>query len=125
METVQSYRYFVMFIQGQSHLLKVNLTKTKDKVFLCTKTFYTRAHIETGHRGKFFRSDRGGEYTSADFTKWCRNKGIHHKITNVHTPHKITNVHTPQKNVVTKRMNCTLMEMSHLMLQDADLPNSY
>jgi len=48
----------------------------------------------------YFRSDGGGEYSSGQFAKYLKSKGIHHEF---------TNPDTPQENSVAECANCTLV----------------
>jgi hypothetical protein len=65
---------------------------------------------------KILRSDGGGEYGSKEFKSYLESKGIKHEK---------TNAYTPQENGVAERMNWTLVESAHSMLNDANLPNSF
>jgi transposase InsO family protein len=54
--------------------------KTKDEVFDRFQEF--RAHIEnlTGKKIKVLRSNNGGEYTSKDFSDFCKEVGIKREL---------------------------------------------
>ncbi|KAI6024937.1 hypothetical protein BKA83DRAFT_4052220 [Pisolithus microcarpus] len=55
METLAhtSHRYFITFIDGQSHHLVVKLLKTKDEVLTATKEYFTQAEAETGEKANY------------------------------------------------------------------------
>ena len=53
----------------------------------------------TGRTIKCLRTDNGGEFTSLEFEKYCKDEGI--------IRHK-TNVYTPQQNGFAEHMNMTL-----------------
>jgi hypothetical protein len=61
------------------------------------------------------RSDRGGEYLSSDFKRFCEEHGIIHQVT---APY------APQQNGVAERKNRTLMEMVSAMLVGSNLPSN-
>ena len=61
---------------------------------------------KTGRTIKCLRTDNGGEFTSLEFEKYCKDEGI--------VRHN-TNVYTPQQNGVAKRMNRTLLERARSM----------
>ncbi|MCO5581878.1 hypothetical protein L7F22_035767 [Adiantum nelumboides] len=61
-------------------------------------------------------SDRGGEFLSENFARWCKSEGIRRQLT---TPY------TPSQNGVVERKNRTIMEMARAMLAHASLPRSY
>ena len=62
---------------------------------------------------KVLRSDKGGEYTSDKFTKFCADKGILQEFT---LPY------CPQQTDVAERLNRTIMEGARSMLYQAKLP---
>ncbi|KAJ3531725.1 hypothetical protein NM688_g7534 [Phlebia brevispora] len=112
----QGFNSFLTFIDGNSHLVKVELIRTKDEMFGHTKAFIERAEVETNKKVNFFRSDGGGEYGSQHMADYLKSKGIHHEK---------TTAYTPQQNGVAERMNRTLVEMARCLLHDAGLPNKY
>ena len=59
------------------------------------------------------RSDNGGEYTSHEFTNYCKERGISHEF---------TNPYTPEQNGVSERLNRTLIESARSMMYHAKLP---
>ncbi|MCO5564348.1 hypothetical protein L7F22_018008 [Adiantum nelumboides] len=65
---------------------------------------------------KSIRSDRGGEFLSENFARWCKSEDIRRQLT---TPY------TPSQNGVVERKNRTIMEMARAMLAHASLPRSY
>ena len=67
-------------------------------------------HIQT------LRSDRGGEYLSAEFIKYLSESGI---------TSQYSAPGTPQQNGVAERRNRTLLEMVRSMLSYSDLPFSF
>ena len=62
---------------------------------------------------KTLRSDRGGEFTSDEFSKYCLEHGIKRQLT---TPY------SPQNNVVVERKNRTVVSMVRAMLKAKNLP---
>ena len=65
---------------------------------------------------KVVRSDRGGEYTGHDLTRFFRSEGIQ-------VEHSVP--YTPQQNGIAERKNRYLVEMTRSMLFDSKLPNKY
>lgn len=74
-----------------------------------------KALVENNFEKKIakLRTDNGGEYTSEEFTKFCKVNGI--KI-------EQTAPYNPQQNGVSERYNRTLMERARAMIKDLDLP---
>ena len=66
----------------------------------------------TGREINFLRTKNGGEFTSLEFEKYCKEEGI--------ARHK-TNVYTPKQNGVAERMNKNLLERVMSMLSNANL----
>ena len=62
---------------------------------------------------KTLRLDRGGEFTSNEFSKYCLEHGIKRQLT---TPY------SPQQNGVVERKNMTVISMVQAMLKAKDLP---
>jgi transposase InsO family protein len=63
---------------------------------------------ETGLPIKCLRIDRGGEFTSLEFNKFCEQNGIKRQL---------TTAYTPQQNGVAERKNRTVMNMVRALLQ--------
>ena len=92
-----------MFIDGNTHYIKVKLLKSKAETCTALKALIERAKVETGEHVNYFRSDGGGEYRSKELATYFESKGIHHKK---------TNAYTPQENSVAERMNQTIVKMA-------------
>ena len=65
---------------------------------------------------KALRSDKGGEFTSKEFGKFCELHGIRREYS---APY------TPQQNGVAERKNRLVIEMARYMLKCKKLPNSF
>lgn len=64
-------------------------------------------------RMKRIRSDRGKEYTSNVFDKFCDDEGVEHQL---------TVGYTPQQNGVSERKNKIVMEMARCILFKKKMP---
>eukprot|EP00253_Pinus_taeda_P036044 PITA_36044 len=71
---------------------------------------------QSGLHIKVLKTDRGGEYISKEFLRFCREKWIHKQF---------TARYTPQQNGVAERKNRTIMDMARSMLKAKHLPNDY
>eukprot|EP01018_Ginkgo_biloba_P015504 Gb_33414 [translate_table: standard] len=71
---------------------------------------------QSGYYLKVLRTNRGGEFTSREFSDYCNNHGIKRQL---------TAAYTPQQNGVVERKNHTIMEMARNMLKSKNLPNDY
>ena len=105
---------FFLIVDDFSRLMLVAILKNKWEAFGAFKKFKTLAESESnGALIKCFRTDRGGELTSEEFSKWCEEKGIQRQLT---TPY------TPQQNGVVERKNRTVVGLKRSMLKDKSLP---
>jgi hypothetical protein len=77
------------------------LLQTKDKAFAAYKSFAAWVKTQHGVRVKRLRSDRGGEYTSGEFSDFLKSQG---------TECRLTTHDTPQHNGVSELLNCRILE---------------
>ena len=68
--------YFLTFIDDFSRMCWIYFLKNKDEAFEFFKEFKEMVENESEHKIKCVRSDRGGEYSSTDFSKFCKQNGI-------------------------------------------------
>ena len=111
--TASGKRYIFLLVDDYSRVMWVYLLKSKGEAFTAFKNF--RALVEDGveRKIKTFRTDRGGEFMSAEFINYCEESGIMRHFT---VPY------TPQQNGVVERRNRTLMEMARSYLKEMKLP---
>ena len=88
------------------------MLQCKSDGFDAFKLFKNLAETEKGLRIKTLRSDRGGEFTSDKFSKYCRDHGIKRQLI---APF------SPQQNGVVERKNRTVVSMVRAMLKAKDL----
>ena len=89
------------------------MLQCKSDAFEAFTSFKNLAETEKGVKVKTLRSDRGGEFTSEEFSKHCLEYGIKRQLT---TPY------SPQQNGVVERKNRTVMSMVRAMLKANDSP---
>lgn len=58
----------------------------KSEAFTQFKMFKRKVEIETSKNIKCLRTDRGGEYTSHEFSDFCNKEGIRRQLTAAYTP---------------------------------------
>jgi transposase InsO family protein len=105
-------RYFITFIDDCTRFCYVYLLKTKDEALHYFKIYKAKVENQLERKIKRLRSDRGGEYFSSDFSKFC----VEHEII-----HETTPPYLPQSNRITERKNGTLTELVNVMLETAGL----
>jgi transposase InsO family protein len=71
----------VSFIDDYSRKTWVYFLKSKDEVFGKFKEFKALIENHSERKIKILRSDNGGEYTSKEFTNFCKDVGIKRELT--------------------------------------------
>jgi hypothetical protein len=89
-------RYFILFIDDYSRMTWVYFMRQKLEVFSIFKKFKCLVEKQSGYFIKVLRSDRGKEYTSNQFYKFCEDEGVERQL---------TVSYTPQQNGVSERKN--------------------
>lgn len=106
-------RYFMLFVDDFTRVMWVYMMKTKDEAFSVFNKFRISVETETGEKLKTFRTDRGGESLSKQFTAYCEETGLNRHYT---TPY------SPQQNGVVERRNRTVVEMGRSILKSIHVP---
>ena len=109
-------RYFILFIDDFTRMTWVYFMQQKSQVFDIFKKFKSRVEKQSGHYIKTIRSDRGKEYTSNEFNKFCEDEGMEHQL---------TVGYAPEQNGVSERKNRTVMEAARAMLLEKGLPKRF
>jgi hypothetical protein len=109
-------KYFISFIDDATRYCQLYLIKTKDEALNCLKIYKADVENQLERKIKRFRSDRGGEYLSNDFSEYCAEHGIIHETI---APY------SPQSNGVGERKNRTLTDLVNAMLDSLGLPESW
>lgn len=109
-------QYFLTFIDDFTRKTWVYFLKNKSEVFEKFCNFKALVENQSGLHIKVLRTDRGGEYISKEFLRFCRENGIQKQF---------TARYTPQKNGVAEKKNRTIMDMARSMLKEKHLPNEY
>nr|GFA39211.1 zinc finger, CCHC-type [Tanacetum cinerariifolium] len=73
---------------------------SKDQAFSTFKEFRQKIEMEMRMKLRMLRTDRGGEFTSNEFTKYCKENGI---------ARQLTAPYSPQQNRVVERRNRTVL----------------
>lgn len=97
-------------------MCRVFFLKLKSETFESFTKFKALAENQSGHMLKVIRTDRGGEFLSADFKSFCEKHGVKHELT---APY------SPGQNGVAERKNRTLVEMARCMMREKGLSNQF
>ncbi|CAN0856784.1 Retrovirus-related Pol polyprotein from transposon TNT 1-94 [Linum grandiflorum] len=114
--SLNNNKYFILFIDDFTRMTWVYFMRHKSEVSSIFKRFKTMVENQSEEKIKVLRSDRGTEYTSNKFEKFCADAGIEQQT---------TVRYTPQQNGVSERKNRTVMEMARCMLAEKNLPKSF
>lgn len=109
-------RYLICFIDDFSRKSWVYFIAYKSDAFSTFKQFKSRVERESGLFIKCLRTDRGGEFTSHEFTDCCRQEGIKRQL---------TTTYRPQQNGVAERKNRTVMNMARSLLVEKEVPKVF
>lgn len=109
-------RYLITFIDDYSRKVWVSFLSEKSHALEAFKIFKSSVEKETGCSIKGLRTDRGGEFTSHEFTAFCSEHGINRQL---------TAAYTPQQNGVAERKNRTIMNMVRSMLSGKKVPKCF
>ena len=109
-------RYFLTFTDDFSRYSVVYFLHKKSQVLGYFKQYVTQMENFTGVKLQKIRSDNGGEYTSNEFSEYCKQMG---------EVHEFSNPHTPEQNGVSERLNRTIEDAARSMLIQANLPLSF
>nr|GEX38898.1 zinc finger, CCHC-type [Tanacetum cinerariifolium] len=89
---------------------------TKDQAFDTFKEYKKTIEKELGTTLKMLRTDRGGEFTSNEFTQYCKENGI---------ARQLTAPYSPQQNGVVERRNRTIMSTTRCMMKATNNPQNF
>ena len=106
-ETKGGNRYFLLLVDDFSRKMWIYMLKNKNEALDAFKKFRNMVKNDSEKRIKTLRTDRGGEFVSKDFTKYCEDAGILRQY---------TMPYTPQQNTVVERRNRTVVQMARSFL---------
>ncbi len=111
-----SFRYYVTFIDDYSRTTWIYLLKTKDEVFSKFQEFTNYVENQYNTKIKKFRSDNGTEYINKIFSDFLKQKGILHQT---------TCINTPEQNGVSERKNRHILEVTRSLLFQSNVPKRF
>ncbi|KAI5355034.1 hypothetical protein L3X38_007929 [Prunus dulcis] len=108
-ESINGNRYFLLFTDDCTRMSWVYFIRNKSSALEYFKKFKAMTELQSGYKIKGLRSDRGGEFLSNDFNKFCDEFGIQRQL---------TIAYSPQQNGVVERKNRTVVEMAKSILHE-------
>lgn len=79
-------KYFMLLVDDCTRYMLVYMLMNKDKAHYTFKEFKLIVENEFGLKIKALRSDKGGDFTSIEFTKYCSQEGIVRMLTAPYSP---------------------------------------
>eukprot|EP01018_Ginkgo_biloba_P024020 Gb_18985 [translate_table: standard] len=103
MQSIEGMRYFLTFIDDYSQKIWVYFMMYKSEALDFFREFKANVEMQNGRKIKTLQTDRGGEFTSNEFSHYCKINGIQRQL---------TTSYTPQQNCVAERKNRSIVEMA-------------
>nr|GEX83346.1 zinc finger, CCHC-type [Tanacetum cinerariifolium] len=114
--TPSGKRYIFLLVDDYSRYMWAYFLSTKDQAFDTFKEFKKTIENELRTTLKMFRTDRGGEFNSSEFTQYCKENGI---------ARQLTAPYSPQQNGVVERRNRTIMSTTRCMMKATEMPQDF
>jgi transposase InsO family protein len=111
--TPRGNKYFLLMVDDFTRYMWVAAIPSKDCAATAIKEIQAQAEGRSGAKLRALRTDRGGEFTATEFTKYCAAEGIHRQHT---APY------SPQQNGVVERRNGSVVATARSMLKAKGLP---
>ncbi|CAL2255248.1 unnamed protein product [Prunus armeniaca] len=75
-ESVAGNKYFMLIIDDFTRMIWLYFLRNKYEAFNCFKKFKSMTELQSRHKVKCLRSDRGGEFLSSEFVQFCEDHDI-------------------------------------------------
>ena len=109
-------RRFFLLVDDSSRYMWLTLLSSKAEAAEAVKHFKARVESESGKKLKVLRTDRGGEFTSVEFTQYYADEGVGRYL---------TALYSPQQNSVVEHRNQTIVGMARSMLKAKGMPVAF
>nr|GFA84999.1 zinc finger, CCHC-type [Tanacetum cinerariifolium] len=98
--THSSKKLIFLLVDECTRFMWAYFLTSKNQAFSTFKEFRQKIKMELRMKLRMLRTDRGGEFTSNEFTKYCKENGI---------ARQLTAPYSPQQNGVVERRNRTVL----------------
>ncbi|GJS84530.1 zinc finger, CCHC-type containing protein [Tanacetum coccineum] len=109
-------KHIFLLVDDCTRFMWAYFLTSKDQAFDTFKEFRQRIKTEMRLKLRMLRTDRGGEFTSNEFTKYCKEHGI---------ARQLTAPYSPQQNGVVERRNRTVLSTTRSMMKAMKLPLNF
>nr|GEX32815.1 ribonuclease H-like domain, reverse transcriptase, RNA-dependent DNA polymerase [Tanacetum cinerariifolium] len=94
-KTESGKKYMFLLVDDCTRYMWVYFLKSKYEAFETFKEFKLKVENEVGKKLKSFRTDRGGEFTSREFTRYCKENDILRQLIAPYSPQQNDNPSKP------------------------------
>lgn len=108
LETPSGNKYFLLLVDDYSCYMWVSLLPSKDAPAAAIKSIQEDVERKTGKKLLTLCTERGGEFTTTEFNKYCAALGVHHEL---------TASYSPLQNRVVERHNQSVIGTTRSMLK--------
>nr|GFC19720.1 zinc finger, CCHC-type [Tanacetum cinerariifolium] len=105
-----------LLVDDCTHSMWAYFLTSKDQALSTFKEFRQQIEMEMGMKLRMLRTNRGGEFTSNEFTKYCKKNGI---------ARQLTTRYSPQQNGVVERRNRTMLSTTRSVMKAMKLPLTF
>nr|GEW93973.1 zinc finger, CCHC-type [Tanacetum cinerariifolium] len=109
-------KYIFLLVDDYSRYMWVYFLNIKDQAFDTFKKYKKTIENKLRTTLKMLRTDRGGEFTSNEFTQYCKENGI---------ARQLIAPYSPQQNGIVKRRNKTIMSTTRFMMKAMNMPQNF
>nr|GEX12280.1 zinc finger, CCHC-type [Tanacetum cinerariifolium] len=109
-------KFLFLLVDDYTRFMWAYFLTSKDQAFSTFKEFRQQIEMELRMRLRMLRTDRGGEFISNEFTKYCKENGI---------ARQLTAPYSPQQNGVVERRNRTVLSTTRSMMKAMKLPLTF
>lgn len=109
-------KYLLLLIDDMSRYMWLFPLTCKSEPSATIKRFKVGVEMETGCKLHVLRTDRGGEFTSIEFSLYCANEGV---------TRQLMAPYSPQQNGIVERHNQTVMTMARCMMKAKQMPGKF
>ncbi|KAI3775731.1 hypothetical protein L1987_45483 [Smallanthus sonchifolius] len=109
-------KHIFLLVDDCTRYTWVYFLNSKDQAFETFKEFKQRVENEVATKLKMLRTYRGGEFTSNDFSQYCKDNRI---------ARQLTAPYSPQQNGVVERRNRTMLSTTRSMLKAMKMPQNF
>ena len=114
--TLAENKYFLLIVDDSTRWMWLYMLEAKSDAFEAFKKFKLLMENKTKYKIRTLRTDRGGDFLSAEFTQFCKKEWIEWYLT---APY------SPQQNDIVEGRNLTVMAIARSLLKSMHVPAKF